>query len=236
MPGRKLRIAAVLLALLTPLASHAAGTQKAFSLPELASGQANNVTVARVRQDGRPGIEIRASNAGPDGDSFLTLVGYEFQDGEISADVSAEVLPGSDSSIRAFAGLGFRGSADGYEAFYLRMLNGRATDQLQRNHAAQYISHPGYGWARLRREMPGAYEAYVDLQPRRWTPMRIVVCGAEAALYVNGASQPTLLVHDLKRGAQTRGALLLWVGPGTAARFANVKVRTSVPCPLGAAR
>ncbi len=110
------------------------------------------------------------------------------------------------------------------------MLNGRAADQLQRNHAVQYISHPDHTWQRLRRDTPGLYESYVDLEPRRWTKVRIRVCGAEAALYVHGAEQPTLIVRDLKRGAAARGDVRLWVGPGTAAQFTNVRVAPSRGC------
>lgn len=38
------------------------------------------------------------------------------------------------------------------EAIYLRPTNGRADDQLRRNHAVQYISHPEHLWERLRAE------------------------------------------------------------------------------------
>lgn len=224
-------VVAITLALLvTPGSSNASAAERGFSLRELAEGQARNVTVSSTRLHGRAAVELRPAASGRDGDSYLTVPGSDFQDGEVSLDIAAEVLPGEDASVRAFAGLGFRSALPAYEAFYLRMLNGRARDQIQRNHAAQYISHPDYGWARLRRETPGVYESYVDLQPRTWTRMRIVVCGSDAALYVNGATQPTLVVHDLKHGPRARGPLLLWVGPGTAAQFANLKMAPGRGC------
>jgi hypothetical protein len=111
-----------------------------------------------------------------------------------------------------------------YEAFYLRPTNGRADDQLRRNHSTQYISHPDFPWDRLRREHPGVYESYVDLVPGEWTKIRIVVSGEKARLFVHGAEQPVLIVNDLKHG-QSRGRVALWIGNGTEAWFSNVVVK-----------
>jgi hypothetical protein len=111
-----------------------------------------------------------------------------------------------------------------FEAFYLRPTNGRAADQVRRNHSVQYISYPQFPWHRLRKEFPEKYESYVDLVPGEWTAVRIEVEGAQARLYVHGASQPALLVNDLKLGPAAKGTIALWIGPGTVAHFANVRV------------
>ena len=100
---------------------------------------------------------------------------------------------------------------------------GRADDQLRRNHSIQYISIPEYEWFRLRDETPGKYESYVDLVPGEWTKLRIEVSGVKMRLYVNGASQPALVVNDLKHGDST-GSVALWIGPGTEAYFANLRL------------
>jgi len=50
-----------------------------------------------------------------------------------------------------------------------------------------------------------------------------VVSGEKAQLYVNGAAQPTLIVNDLKQ-RRAAGAIALWIGVGTIAHFANLKV------------
>ena len=42
-------------------------------------------------------------------------------------------------------------------------------------------------------------------------------------LFVNGASQPTLIVNDLKLGDAT-GSVALWIGPGTEAYFSNLRI------------
>ena len=64
-------------------------------------------------------------------------------------------------------GIAFRVEAQGtrYECFYLRFTNGRPDDQLQRNHSTQYVSEPDFRWQRLRKENPGVYESYVDIEP-----------------------------------------------------------------------
>ena len=70
---------------------------------------------------------------------------------------------------------------------------------------------------------PGKYEPYVDLVPGEWTHVKISVTGTSAQLYVNGSEQPVLIVNDLKQ-PMAKGAVALWVGPGTIAHFANLRI------------
>jgi hypothetical protein len=63
----------------------------------------------------------------------------------------------------------------------------------------------------------------VDLVPGEWTRLRIEVSGSKMRFYVNGASQPTLVVNDLKMG-DTGGALAFWIGVGTEAYFTNLHI------------
>ena len=53
--------------------------------------------------------------------------------------------------------------------------------------------------------------------------MRVVVEGAKARLYVNGAEQPCLVVNDLKHTTRG-GAIALWIGAGTEAYFSNLRI------------
>jgi hypothetical protein len=53
--------------------------------------------------------------------------------------------------------------------------------------------------------------------------LKIGVKGKIAKLYVNGAEQPTLIVCDLKQPLSS-GGIALWVGQGTIAHFADLKV------------
>lgn len=49
---------------------------------------------------------------------------------------------------------------------------------------------------------------------------------ARARLYVHGQEQPTLIVNDLKTGAQGKGAVGLWIDRGGVAYFRNLTVET----------
>ena len=148
-----------------------------------------------------------------------------FRNGTIDVDVSGAPAKGTFEGARGFIGIAFRMQSDEahYEAFYVRPTNGRADDQLRRNHSTQYISEPDWPWERLRKETPGVYESYADMQPGDWMHLRIVVEGTNALLYVGNASQPCLLVHDLKMGEKD-GAVALWIGPGTEGYFRNLKI------------
>jgi hypothetical protein len=152
-----------------------------------------------------------ADTRGKDEDMMGLLEGAEFKDGTIQVDVAGAPRPGMPPDSRGFIGLSFRTGSHGSwsEIFYLRPTNGRANDQLRRNHSVQYASHPEFPWYRLRQESPGVYESYADLEAGAWTTMRIQVEGSRARLYVNGAAQPCLVINDLKHGNRP-GRIALW--------------------------
>jgi hypothetical protein len=213
------------------LAAPAAAQTRSLPL-DLSSLRLENVTAEVVDYRGKRATRITERNGvvSPGyqgGASALAIVlSSDFQNGTIEAEIAGLPRSGADSGARGFVGIAFRvePNAARFEAFYLRPTNGRADDQLRRNHATQYISHPDYPWHRLRREHPGRYESYTDLEPGVWTPIRIVVAGRRAELYVNRNEQPALIVTDLKHG-ESRGAVALWIGLGTEAYFANLTVR-----------
>ena len=189
--------------------------------------RANQVKAHKVTVENREGVfYVTPAGAGEDEDRLGLVQGSEsFKNGTIELEISGK--PGADAgtAARGFVGVAFRAAADGsrFECIYLRPTNGRADDQVRRNHSAQYISVPGFPWAKLRKDFPEKYESYVDLQPGEWTKVKIVVEGAKARLYVHGSAQPTLLVNDLKQ-PEAAGAVAFWVGPGTEARFRNVLI------------
>ncbi|MGV3658481.1 MAG: hypothetical protein ACO1NX_11015 [Chitinophagaceae bacterium] len=155
---------------------------------------------------------------------FAKLSDLQFQNGTIEVELAGKPLTNAEASARGFVGIAFRiNEADShFECIYLRPANGRAEDQVRRNHSVQYISHPGYPWEKLRKETPERYETYVDLEVGKWTKVKIEVVGSAARLYVHGASQPTLIVSDLKQGDGSKGSIGLWIGPGTEAYFRNL--------------
>jgi len=156
----------------------------------------------------------------------LIVVGEDFENGTIELELAGEPAPGASGGARGFAGVAFRVQEDmkTYDCFYLRPTNGRANDQERRNHSAQYISHPKYPWYKLRSETPSRYEAYVDLQPATWTKVKIVVEGETAMLYVHGNEHPTIIVNDLKSGADGKGAVALWFEGSTIAHYRNLTI------------
>ena len=199
------------------------------SLPRLTADrlELHNVKAEAVSYKIRQAIRLLDAGAPDLGDAGrLAIVrGTSFTDGTIEVEFSGDTLPGAPETARGFVGIAFRVAQDGsrFECLYLRPKNGRAQDQLQRNHSTQYISVPGFPWQKLRTETPGKYESYVDLVPGEWTKVKIVVSGDKAQLYVNGAAQPALIVNDLKQ-PRAPGAVALWIGVGTVAHFANLRV------------
>ena len=174
------------------------------------------------RYKGSAAIKMEGST---EGDGRAVIKGTRFHDGTISLDVAGTPAKGAAEGARGFIGIDFRIQPDGahWENIYVRPTNGRAPDQLRRNHSTQYTSFPDWPWERLRKETPGVYESYVDMVAGEWTHLRIVVQGKDASLYVGSAEQPCLLIHDLKLG-DVEGAVALWIGPGTEGYFRNVKI------------
>ena len=183
-----------------------------------------NVALAQVTFKGRNAIQVVATPNAANAASYAVINDASFRDGTIEVDLAGQPAAAAGGGARGFIGIAFRIQADGrYEYIYLRPTNGRADDQVRRNHSTQYSSHPDFDFARLRKEAPEKYESYVDLEPGAWTRYKIDVEGTRARLYVHGAEQPCLIVNDLKLGPQA-GGVALWVGPGTEGYFANLKI------------
>jgi|SRR5688572_7564994 hypothetical protein len=229
-----------LLAVLVFCGSTAAGQSapKQLSLESATGLRLHNVRAEPVTLEGKRGLRVTFSAeakqrfrtlSAEDQAKFETLAvveGSNFTSGVIEAEIAGEPAPDAPEAARGFVGIAFRVAPDlnTYDAFYLRPTNGRADDQVRRNHSAQYVSHPAWPWFRLRKESPERYESYVDLEPGKWTRIRIEVQDGRARLYVHGQSQPTLIVNDVRTGATGSGAIALWINPGTIAHFRNLKV------------
>jgi 3-keto-disaccharide hydrolase len=183
-----------------------------------------NVSITQTNYKGRSAIQVIAAPEAQNATSYAVVRDVFFRDGTIEVDLAGQPGAGAGSGARGFIGVAFRLQPDGrYEYIYIRPTNGRADDQVRRNHSTQYSSHPDFDFARSRQEAPEKYESYVDLEPGVWTKYRIEVEGRKARLYVNGAEQPCLIVNDLKLEPR-EGRVALWVGPGTEGYFANLKI------------
>jgi hypothetical protein len=182
-----------------------------------------NVKVEAAKYKGKNSIHVFGIG---EGEQLAILKDSDFKNGTIEIEVSGQPLPNAGAGARGFIGLAFRFQQTDsvrYECFYIRPTNGRADDQLRRNHSTQYVSHPKYPWFKLREENPGVYESYVDLVAGEWTKLKIVVHDKEARLFVHGADQPSLIVKDLKQDF-LNGMIALWIDSGTDAYFANLKI------------
>jgi hypothetical protein len=185
--------------------------------------EGQNVKIADTTYQGKKAVRVDAAPDAANATSYAILKGSKFHNGTIEVELAGKPAAGSGEAARGFIGIAFRLQGGKYEYIYLRPTNGRADDQVRRNHSTQYSSHPDFSFARSRQEAPERYESYVDLEPGVWTRYRIVIDGTKARLFVHGAAQPCLIVNDLKLG-DSQGEVALWVGPGTEGYFANLKI------------
>jgi hypothetical protein len=193
-------------------------------LTDLSRLELKGVHAETTTHHGLAALKVTQAESGP-GEALAAVKDLIFHNGTIDVDVSGAPAKNAGEQARGFIGVAFRMAAGGarFEEIYIRPTNGRADDQLRRNHATQYISFPDWPWERLRKESPGVYESYADMAAGEWTHLRIVVKGTHASLYVGGAAQPCLLVHDLKLG-DSQGAVALWIGPGTEGYFRQLNI------------
>lgn len=205
-------------ALLTVLLAIPLGAQSADQLV------GKNVGITPANHKGRSAVQVIATPGAANATSYAVIKDASFRDGTIEVDLAGQPAVGASDSARGFIGIAFRIQRDGsYEYIYLRPTNGRANDQVRRNHSTQYSSYPDFNFARSRQEAPGKYESYVDLDTGAWTKYRIEVEGRKARLYVHGAEQPCLIVNDMKLEPR-EGGIALWVEPGTEGYFSNLKI------------
>lgn len=209
------------LALWAPLAI--ASLMSAQTLDQLTPHQ---VKLESVDYNGKRAIKIVEDSQVPNGEAYATVTGAVFHNGEIEVELAGRPAGGAAAAARGFIGIAFRVQGGQFEYVYLRPTNGRADDQVRRNHSTQYSSHPKFGFAESRQQSPEKYESYVDLEVGVWTRYRITVEGAKARLYVHGAAQPCLIVNDLKLG-DSSGGVALWIGPGTEGYFTGLKIQAA---------
>ena len=223
----------LLLALIAaaPLLGQAAERVRPITLDADTKLDVQNARVLWVDYRGRRALKLAPREGHEhdvDQEMAAVLTESDFQNGVIEVDVSGARRKGysttADSTgFKGIVGISFRVRGDSAERLYVRPENSRVNDQLYRNRSTQYESDPDFPWQRLRQEHPGMYESYVDIEPGAWTRLRIEVSGATARLYVNGATQPCLVVNDLKHG-ESRGRIALWARISSDAYFTNLRV------------
>jgi hypothetical protein len=190
--------------------------------------QSVNVTMSFEKLMGKEVVKVIKDSTikAVDQPTFVKIGGDHFKNGTIEVNVLSRLLPTAPSYARGFIGIAFRVNETNtkFECIYIRPTNGRADNQLQRNHSIQYFSFPGYDFEYLRKESPGQYEAYADMGLNEWIKLKIEVAGTKARLFLNNNKQPSLIVDDLKQGPDLSGSIGLWVDIGTEGYFSDLKV------------
>jgi hypothetical protein len=168
-----------------------------------------------VEKDGAAAIEFNT----PDKQNVVWLDGFEFSTGTIEFDGKGQSGPPQTS----FVGVAFRVvDAKTHDAVYFRPFNFRAATPENKSHAVQYISEPQWPWQELRKEKTGQFEKPIEPAPDgdAWFHARIVIEKREVKVFVNGATEPSLVVNELSD--RTGGSVgLWWNGYGV---IANLKI------------
>jgi hypothetical protein len=189
---------------------------------------ANKVYMITEKFQGKAVVKVIKDSTIREADepTFVRIKDIDFKDGVIEVNVLSRLLPTASTSARGFIGLAFRinDSNSKFESIYIRPTNGRADDQLRRNHSTQYFSYPDYKFSRLRKESPEIYESYADMGLNEWIKLKIVVKGNQAKLFLDNNKQPSLIVNDLKHGGNISGGIGLFVDSGTEGYFSDLKV------------
>ncbi len=182
-----------------------------------------NTETTEQKHKGKEALKVKAIKNNKTAMVLLPIL--DFAEGTIEFEMAADRAVDSHPESRGFAGLAFHISKDttAFDVIYLRATNGRAEDQIRRNHTVQYMAQPGFDFQILREKFPEKYETYVDIVPNEWIKLKIVVKDRTTKLYVHGQEQPTLIVKDMLNKTTT-GGIALWVGGGTEAYYRNMKI------------
>jgi len=141
-----------------------------------------------------------------------------FENGTIEVKMYSQLQnPPPYSGVAGFIGIYFRiqESDTAFEGIYVRPRVGRATNQLHRNHAVQYISYPRYKFDTLRKIAPFKYEGSAPVALNEWITMRIEVNGETAEMFIDDMKYSTFIV---------KGGIGLYVDIGTIGYFRDLKV------------
>ena len=165
-------------------------------------------------------------DASTDGPTYVKLTNIAMENGTIEVKMLSRIMENSPfPAARGFIGVAYRVNQENknFDAIYLRPSNGRADDQLRRNHTIQYFSYPENTFSRLRKEANGLYETYADIGLNEWIDVRIEFQGEKAVLYINNQKSPSFIVTKML-GTSKTGSIALWVEIGTVGYFKDLKV------------
>jgi hypothetical protein len=195
--------------------------EKAFvpDLSQIADGKTWKIVgrkVTTLATDGKTVVRFDENS----GFGIAWLPGDSYGNCAIEFDVR-----GKNVDQHSFVGVAFRGVDENtHDAVYFRPFNFRSADAARRSHSVQYVSHPGNTWKLLRDNHPGMFEKPVipAPDPDSWFHVKVVIDSPKVSVFVNSATDPSLVVEQLNK--RKRGWIGLWVGDGSGGDFANLNI------------
>lgn len=155
-----------------------------------------------------------------EGEGVAWIKGIEFSDGIIEFDVRGE-----DLKQHSFVGFAFHGKDNAtFDAVYLRPFQFKEESETLRNRAIQYVSLPDFPWRTLREKFPNKYEHSIEPapDPNAWVKVRIVIKGSVISTYINGNSEPSLVVEKVT--SLKTGGIGFYVADTSGGDFANLSI------------
>jgi len=225
-------------AAVSPLSSPRLSRAQTYALASVDALTPLNVTTSTADHLGRRAVRVRLTDAAQksaiaaqtgNGATLAFLPGV-YRDFSATVMIAGEVNGLGAADSRAFVGLAFRARPDGekFDAIYLRMTNGtlaQPAPPAPRNvRAIQYVARPDLHFSKSRQEAPGVYEKGAPVGPGRWHRLRIEVTGASARAYIDDNATASLVVNDLRSGADGSGQIALFVDDGTDGFFSDLTV------------
>ena len=174
-----------------------------------------NRVVSLKKENGNAALYLN----GQEGDGFVWLKDFDFNNGIIEADIKGKNVNGN-----SFVGIAFHGLNDTtYDVVYFRPFNFLSEDFVRKSHSVQYISHPVYTWYKLRKEHPGKYENTVNPvpDPDSFFHAKVVIERPRISVFVNDNEEPSLIVNEL---SDRTGWIGLWAGNYSDGTFSNLKI------------
>jgi hypothetical protein len=163
-----------------------------------------HATAETMEVDGKRAVRLVAEGDSANGVVGLALpMSLRFNTGIIEID-----LKGKNVRQRSFLGVAFNVIDEKtFEAIYFRPFNFKAEEPM-RGRAVQYVAWPANTWEHLRKTAPGRFENPVHPvpDPDGWFHAKIEVTDKQVRVFVDGASEPSLVVSRLLPGGQRRPA------------------------------
>lgn len=177
-----------------------------------------NRELTLINESGYQGIRLSKD----EGEGIAWLKGIEFSNGILEFD-----MRGEDIKQHSFVGIAFHGVDNAtFDAIYFRPFHFNAQDEVSKSRTIQYISLPNFPWRTLREKSPGKYEHSVapasTPDPNSWFKVRIVIQDATVSTYVNGNTEPSLVVEKVT--SVNKGSIGFYVADTSGGDFANLTI------------